>query len=73
MDTNKIYAEAIVNEYSEKKESKVMALKKLDRKAKLPANIFAYSFGIIMSLVLGFASVIISYEYFFLDSSNILL
>lgn len=41
MDTNKIYAEAIVNEYSEKKESKVMALKKLDRKAKLPANIFA--------------------------------
>lgn len=54
MDTNKIYAEAIVNEYSEKKESKVMALKKLDRKAKLSANIFAYSFGIIMSLVLGF-------------------
>ena len=44
MDTNKIYAEAIVNEYSEKKESKVMALKKLDRNAKLPANIFAYYF-----------------------------
>jgi len=28
IDTNKIYAEAIVNEYSEKKESKVMSLKK---------------------------------------------
>lgn len=41
MDTNKIYAEAIVNDYSEKKESKVMALKKLDIKAKLSANIFA--------------------------------
>jgi hypothetical protein len=31
----------------------VIALKKLDRKAKTPASIFAYSFGIIMTLVLG--------------------
>lgn len=38
MDTNKIYAEAIVNEYSEKKESKVMALKKLDRKGKITSK-----------------------------------
>lgn len=53
MNTNKIYAEHIANEYSTKKESKVIALKKLDRKAKLPANIFAYSNGIIMSLILG--------------------
>ncbi len=53
MNTNKIYAEHIVNEYSQKKESKVIALKKLDRKAKLPANIFVYSNGIIMSLILG--------------------
>ena len=53
MDTNKIYAEQIANEYSIKNESKVIALKKLDRKAKLPANIFAYSFGLIMSLMLG--------------------
>lgn len=36
MDTNKIYAEQIANEYSIKNESKVIALKKLDRKAKLP-------------------------------------
>lgn len=54
MDTNKIYAEQIANEYSIKNESKVIAQKKLDRKAKLPANVFAYSFGIIMSLILGF-------------------
>ena len=54
MDTNKIYAEQIANEYSVKKESKVIALKKLDRRAKLPANVFAYTFGIIMALVLGF-------------------
>ena len=53
MNTDKIYAEHIANEYSNKKESKVIALKKLDRKAKRPAEIFAYSNGIIMSLVLG--------------------
>lgn len=53
MNTNKIYAEHIANEYSVKKESKVIALKKLDRKAKLPADIFVYSNGIIMSLILG--------------------
>lgn len=53
MNTDKIYAEAIVNEYSPKDTSKVVALKKLDRKAKSKANIFAYSFGVIASLVLG--------------------
>lgn len=37
----------------QKKESKVIALKKLDRKAKLPASIFVYTNGIIMSLILG--------------------
>lgn len=52
MNTDKIYAEHIANEYSVKKESKVIALKKLDRKAKQPANIFVYSNGIIMCLVL---------------------
>ena len=53
MDTNKTYAERIASEYAAKEESKVVALKKLDMKAKLPANIFAYTFGIIMALVLG--------------------
>lgn len=53
MNTDKIYAEHIANEYSVKKESKVIALKKLDRKAKLPADIFVYSNGIIMCLILG--------------------
>jgi hypothetical protein len=54
MNTDKIYAEAIANEYAPKDTSKVIALKKLDRKAKLPANIFAYSFGVIFALLLGF-------------------
>ena len=53
MNTDKIYAEQIANEYAKKTTSKVLAIKKLDRKVKLPVNIFAYTFGIIMSLVLG--------------------
>ena len=53
MNTNKIYAEHIANEYSAKKESNVKDLEKLDKKAKLPANIFVYTNGILMSLILG--------------------
>lgn len=53
MNTDKIYAEAIANEYAPKDTSKVIALKKLDRKAKSKANIFAYTFGVTMALVLG--------------------
>lgn len=53
MDTDKIYAEQLVNEYSPKDTLKVVALKKLDARAKLPATIFAYSCGIISALVLG--------------------
>ena len=53
MNTDKIYAEAIANEYAPKETSKVKALKRLDKKAKNPANIFAYTFGVAMSLVLG--------------------
>lgn len=53
MNTDKIYAEAIANEYAPKDTSKVVALRKLDRKAKRKANIFAYTFGMIMALVLG--------------------
>ncbi len=53
MNTDKIYAESIVNEYSAKETSKVVALKKLDRKAKLPSDIFAYTWGIVYVLILG--------------------
>ncbi len=53
MNTDKIYAESIVNEYSHKETSKVVALKKLDKKAKQPSFIFALTFGIASSLVLG--------------------
>lgn len=53
MNTNKIYAESIAKEYAPKDDSKVIALRKLDKKAKTPANVFAYTFGIITSLVAG--------------------
>ncbi len=53
MNTDKIYAESIVNEYSVKETSKVVALKKLDKKAKQPSNIFAYTFGVVSALVFG--------------------
>lgn len=53
MNTDKIYAQSIANEYTQKTASKVVALKKLDRRAKAPAEIFAYTFGTIMTLVFG--------------------
>ena len=53
MNTDKIYAEQIANAYAPKQASKVKALKKLDAKAKNPANVFTYTFGIVSSLILG--------------------
>lgn len=53
MNTDKFYAAKIANEYSPKEDSKVKALKRLDKKVKLPATIFTYSFGIVSSLILG--------------------
>ena len=53
MNTDKIYAESIAKEYAPKDNSKIIALRKLDAKAKMPATIFAYTFGIISTLVAG--------------------
>ena len=53
MNTDKIYAEQLANEYAPKDTSKVVALRKLDARAKLPATIFTYTFGIIAALVTG--------------------
>ena len=53
MNTDKIFAESIANEYAPKDNSKIVALRKLDRKAKLPATIFTYTWGIIFALVFG--------------------
>ena len=53
MNTDKIIAESIAKDYAPKESTKIVALKKLDHKAKLPATIFTYSFGIISALVFG--------------------
>lgn len=53
MNTDKIYAEQLANEYAPKDTSKVVALRKLDAKAKRPATILAYTLGIISALLLG--------------------
>ncbi len=53
MNTDKVYAQKIASEYAPKSTSKVVALKKLDNKAKMPANVFSYTFGVIMTLILG--------------------
>ena len=53
MNTDKIYAESIAKEYAPKESSKIVALRKLDRKAKMPATVFTYTLGIISSLVFG--------------------
>lgn len=53
MNTDKIYAEQLANEYASKDTSKVIALRKLDAKAKLPATVFTYTLGIISALVFG--------------------
>lgn len=53
MDTDMIYAEQLAAEYAPKDTSKIRALRKLDQRAKLPATIFVYGFGIVSALVLG--------------------
>ena len=53
MNTDKIYAESIAKEYAPRDNSKIVALRKLDKKAKMPATVFAYTFGSVASLVAG--------------------
>ena len=53
MNTDKIIAESIAKDYAPKESSKLVALKKLDNKAKLPATIFTYTWGIVSALAFG--------------------
>ena len=53
MNTDKIYAESIAKEYAPKDNSQIVALKKLDNRAKLPATVFTYSWGIAFALIFG--------------------
>lgn len=53
MNTDKIFAESIAKEYAPKNHSKIIALRKLDAKAKMPATVFTYTWGIIFTLIFG--------------------
>ena len=53
MNTDKILAESIVKDYVPKNDSKIIALKKLDHRAKRPATIFTFTWGIVFTLLFG--------------------
>ena len=53
MNTDKIFAESIVNEYSIKNDSKVVAIRKLDKKVKGFPLTLSITIGVISSLILG--------------------
>lgn len=53
MNTDKIYAQSLASEYAPKDTSKILRLKRLDAKAKMPATVFTYTFGIVSALVMG--------------------
>ncbi len=50
----KRYVEKVLNQYKEREVTKLDELKALDKKAKKAPLVFAYVFGSISSLVLGF-------------------
>ena len=51
MNTDKIIAESIAKDYAPKNNYRLIALKKLDNKAKRPAIHFAYTYGIVSVFV----------------------
>ena len=63
MNTDKIYAEQLANECAPKDTSKVVALRKLDARAKMPATIAVYTIGVILG-VLGIAGMAVNYPIY---------
>lgn len=53
MNTDEIYAKILAAEYAPKTSRKIIALRKLDMRAKQPAVIFAYMLGITAVLIFG--------------------
>lgn len=58
MNTDKIYAEAVANEYSVKTSRRVIALQKLDKWVKRPAKVIASAVGVI-SFILNASSFVL--------------
>lgn len=53
MENQEKYLNRIRGTYGERSETKLDELRRADKKAKLPARIFAYTFGTVGTLVLG--------------------
>lgn len=52
------YAQRVIKEYGVHEETDIDKLRKLDRKAKRPAEIFAYVYGTVSALVSGWGCVL---------------
>ncbi len=68
----KFIVQKIRTQYTEKESSQLDELKKLDRKVKRPANLFAYVFGSLGALVMGVGMSLIMTdfgEFFHLSNS----
>lgn len=52
-DDKEFLVQKIRTQYTEKEDTQLDELKKLDRKVKKPANIFAYVFGITGAIIMG--------------------
>ena len=48
-----LLAEHLANEYAPKDDFKVITLRKLDARAKLPATVFTYTVGVTSALIAG--------------------
>lgn len=68
MNTDEIYAKLLAAEYAPKTSRKIIALRKLDKKAKQPAVIFAYIFGVVATLIFGIGICLLT-VYFVMPSS----
>lgn len=60
MNTDEIYAKLLAAEYAPKTSRKIIALRKLDRKAKQTAVTFAYIFGITAALIFGMGTCLLA-------------
>lgn len=49
----KILAQKICAQYTEKQHTELEALKELDKKIKRPANVFAYTYGSVSAIIMG--------------------
>ena len=70
---DKVYAKRIAEEYAPKTTTKVVQLKKLDQKVKRPANIFAFTFGIICALIAGTGMSMIMTDFGLSDTTGLVL